>query len=307
MSQLPIRTRDLEHTIDELARSYDVAAETNNLESAALPNKRAVIEAFNHIKPALFMGFYSRHALDRDNLRYALSAQLYPAYEILTEQIGRALTYEERIGRAESCPVNWCEEVVLGLFRELPRLRRELTEDVMAAYHGDPAAKSVEEIVFSYPAIAAITAHRVAHELHHARVPMIPRIISEHAHSQTGIDIHPGAHIESGFFVDHGTGVVIGETATIGRNVKLYQGVTLGALSVRRQPGEDLWHPIKRHPTLEDSVTIYSGATILGGQTVIGAGSVVGGNMWVIKSVPPGSKLFGRPRESDSIRPPAQR
>src|SRR5690606_4849493 len=183
-----------------------------------------------------------------------------------------------------------------------PRLRRTLDGDVRAAYAGDPAARSVEEIVFSYPALEAITAHRIAHELYRAGVPMIPRIISEHAHSVTGIDINPGARIGERFFIDHGTGVVIGETAVIGNDVKLYQGVTLGALSVPHRESDAIG---KRHPTIEDEVTIYSGATILGGDTVIGRGSVVGGNVWLVRSVPPGSKVFGRPR-TDSAPPGAQ-
>jgi serine O-acetyltransferase len=187
----------------------------------------------------------------------------------------------------------WSEEVVLQLFRALPGLRRTLNADVVAAYDGDPAAKSVEEVVFSYPAIEAITAYRIAHVLYSEQVEMIPRIISEHAHSKTGIDIHPGARIGERFFIDHGTGVVIGETSVIGRNVKIYQGVTLGALSVPR--GGDAPRRGQRHPTIEDNVTIYSGATILGGETVIGEGSVIGGNVWLVHSVPPGSKITYEP------------
>jgi len=300
------RTGDLEQTIDDLVASYESSLSVNNLESAALPNRRRVIEAFDHIKPALFMGFFSHHALDRHNLRYTLSAQLYPAYELLTEQIRRAQSYEVRMGRQAAHSAGWAEDVVLRLFAKLPSLRGQLDEDVAAAFRGDPAAKSVEEIVFSYPAVEAIVAHRIAHALHEERVPIIPRIISEHAHGRTGIDIHPGARIGSGFFIDHGTGVVVGETAVIGSRVKLYQGVTLGALSVVRRPDDDPWAPTQRHPTIEDDVTIYAGATILGGETVIGAGSTIGGNVWLIKSVPPGSKVFGRARDSEGNSvPPA--
>jgi serine O-acetyltransferase len=163
-----------------------------------------------------------------------------------------------------------------------------------AAYEGDPAAKNVEEIVFSYPSLEAIVAYRIANRLYRAGVPMIPRIITEHAHSRTGVDINPGATIGERFFIDHGTGVVIGETTVIGNDVKIYQGVTLGALSVaNRDEGG------KRHPTLEDDVTIYAGATILGGQTVIGKGSVIGGNVWLTKSVPAGSRVFGKAREPE--------
>lgn len=293
----PIRTRDLEAVIDSVVESYDGPEEINNLESAALPNKRAVIQAYNHLKPVIYMGFYSQRSLTRNNLRYALSEHLYPACEILVDQIGRALAYEERAGHVPSpFPAGWSEEVVLRLFKRLPELRRILNADIVAAFEGDPAAKSVEEIVFSYPVVEAITAHRIAHVLYSERVPIVPRIIAEYAHGLTGVDIHPGAKIGEGFFLDHGTGVVIGETSIIGRAVKMYQGVTLGALSTRRSECSDLAHQ-KRHPTIEDNVTIYAGATILGGDTVIGEGSVIGGNVWLVRSVPPHSKMLGKARE----------
>ncbi len=290
-----IRVRELEQAIDRVVASYQGPEEINNLESAALPSVRAVIEAFDHIKPALFMGFYSKRPLSHDNVRLAIAEHLHPAYEILVDQIARAVTYEERFGSSRAHrPDGWNEEVVLALFEKIPEIRRLLNTDVLAAFAGDPAAKSLEEVVFSYPVIHAIAAHRIAHVLYQAKVPMIPRIISEQAHSKTGIDIHAGAQIGESFFIDHGTGVVIGETTVIGNNVKLYQGVTLGALSVHR--AEDPEHAPRRHPTIEDDVTIYAGATILGGETVIGQGSVIGGNVWITSSVPPGSKIFGRGR-----------
>jgi serine O-acetyltransferase len=293
-----LRTQDLELAIDDVVHSYDGPEEINNLESAALPNKRAVVEAYNHIKPVIYLGFYSMRSLRRENLRFAVSEHLYPAFETLVEQIDRALTYETGVGRAKGgFPAGWAEEVVLRLFKAIPRVRQMLNTDVTAAFDGDPAARSVEEIVFSYPAIEAITAHRVAHVLYQEQVPMIPRIIAEYAHSRTGIDLHPGASIGESFFLDHGTGTVVGETSRIGKHVKLYQGVTLGALSTRRRECEQDGFTKQRHPTLEDNVTIYAGATILGGDTVVGAGSVVGGNVWLVSSVPPGSKIFGRARE----------
>lgn len=295
MAQTRLQNGDLEAAIDEVTASYGEGLEINNLESAALPNKRAVIEAFNHLTPVVYMGFYSRRALDRHNLRDAIGEHLYPAHASLVEQIGRAVTYEERSGRSAAHPPGWSELVVLRLLRNLPELRKTLNSDLIAAYEGDPAANSIEEIVFSYPAIRAITTYRVAHVLYVEGVPVIPRILSEYAHSETGIDIHPGARIGPSFFVDHGTGVVIGETTDIGRNVKIYQGVTLGALSSPRSRGAS--GSFKRHPTLEDNVTIYAGATILGGETIIGAGSVIGGNAWITESVPPASKIFGRMRE----------
>ncbi len=295
---MPTSTPDLERAIDAVVGSYDGPEEINNLESAALPNRRAVIEAYQHLTQVIFMGFYSMRSLTRANLRYSISEHMYPAHEILVDQIARARCYEEGQKRVEPCAPEWSEQVVLRLFSQLPGLRRTLAGDVMAAYQGDPAAASIEEIVFSYPGIRAITAHRVAHILYEENVPMISRIIAEHAHGETGIDIHSGARIGARFFIDHGTGVVIGETAEIGDDVKIYQGVTLGALSVQRQrvPGR-AGRGYKRHPTIGDRVTIYAGANILGGNTVIGSGSIIGGNAWIVESVPENSKIFGRERE----------
>ena len=295
----PKRFDELEAAIDAVAASYSGAMEIDNLESAALPNKRIVQEAIDQIKPVLLMGFYSTHALTRENLRQAVAERLHAAYEPLVEQIERALTYNHWAGRNDpTLPAGSGEEVVLGLFRDLPELRRLLNADVRAAYDGDPAAKSIEEVVFSYPSIEAVIAYRIAHRLRLAGVPMLPRIVTAHAHARTGIDISPGARIGERFFIDHGTGVVIGETAILGDDVKLYQGVTLGALSGPRRDEQ----PAKRHPTIEDGVTIYAGATILGGDTVIGKGSVIGGNVWITKSVPPGSRVFGRARGPEDER-----
>ncbi len=293
MSSASERHKQLEAAIDAVTASYDGPEEINNLESAALPNTRKVIEAFNHLKPVIYLGFYSLRSLNRDNLRHGISEHLYPAFEILTDQIQRAVTYEKRRGCPLGVPEGWSHAVVLRLFNRLPELRRCLNSDVVAAFRGDPAAASVEEVIFSYPSIEAITAHRFAKVLYDEGVPMLPRIIAEHAHAETGIDVHPGASIGSHFFLDHGTGVVIGETTQIGNHVKVYQGVTLGALSTTRAEVEERK---KRHPTIEDGVTIYAGATILGGETVIGEGSTIGGNVWIVKSVPPNSKIFGRPR-----------
>jgi serine O-acetyltransferase len=181
--------------------------------------------------------------------------------------------------------------VTLDLLHAIPELRALLLLDVRAALEGDPAANSTDEVILAYPSTTALTAHRIAHFLYQRRVPLLPRIISEHVHHRTGIDIHPGAKIGRSFFVDHGTGVVIGETAEIGDRVKIYQGVTLGALSVSRS-----MRGYKRHPTIEDDVTIYSGTTILGGKTVIGRGSIIGGNVWLVSSVPPYSRVYNDTR-----------
>src|SRR5581483_8306949 len=204
-------------------------------------------------------------------------------------QTRRAATYEGFRTAGTPHDERWPETVIVNLLRRIPAIRAMLSKDVLAAFQGDPAANSVEEVIFSYPSIEAITTHRIAHELYREGVPMLPRIFAEHAHATTGIDINPGAEIGESFLIDHGTGVVIGETCKIGNDVKIYQGVTLGALSLARDvPGK---RGAKRHPTLEDNVTIYAGATILGGETVIGAGSVIGGNAWLVESVPPGSRI----------------
>ncbi len=296
MAQPLRRKAELDAALDAIVKSYEGPLEINNLESAALPNRRAVIEAYNHLVPAIYMGFYSRRGLCLENLRDSISEHLHPAFAGFVEQIARATGYEHSVGRGSGPhSEDFAEGVVLRLFERIPELRRLLNTDVLAAYEGDPAANSIEEIVFSYPAIRAITGYRIAHVLYREGVPMIPRILSEHAHSETGIDINAGAQIGESFFIDHGTGVVIGETSIIGRNVKIYQGVTLGALSLPRS--RESSGAFKRHPTIEDDVTIYAGATILGGDTVIGRGSVIGGNTWLVKSVEPGSKIFGRPRE----------
>jgi serine O-acetyltransferase len=299
MASAPNRHRELEEAIDLVVSSYDGPEGINNLASVDLPNKRQVLEALEHLKRVLFLGFYSTRLLTRDNLRFAVSEHLYSAREILVEQIERVVRYEGQVGRATARPEGFGEEVVLALFGRIPEIRRILDTDVLAAYEGDPAASSIEEVVFSYPSLQAICTYRIAHELRELGVPLIPRILSEDAHSRTGIDIHPGAVIGESFFIDHGTGVVIGETAVLGSYVKLYQGVTLGALSISRSK---LATQKKRHPTLEDRVTVYAGASIHGGETVIGEGSVIGGNVWITHSLPPGSKVFGRGR--DGAPPP---
>jgi serine O-acetyltransferase len=184
------------------------------------------------------------------------------------------------------------ESITASFVESLVRLRAAISEDVAAAFEGDPAASGYEEIALSYPAIRALSVHRIAHELHLAQVPLIPRIMSEYAHDRTGIDIHPGARIGKHFFIDHGTGVVIGETTVIGDRVRLYQGVTLGATSLKESSA---LRGRKRHPSVEDDVTIYAGAKILGGETVIGAGSVIGGNVWLTESVAPGSRVMTDP------------
>jgi serine O-acetyltransferase len=237
------------------------------------------------------MGFYSTRLVDRNNLREHIGAHMQRAARTLMEQIARAVGYLRSGGSPAEQDVRFSEQVVLETLAELPRLRALLALDVQAGFEGDPAAKSIEEVIFSYPAIKAITIHRFAHELHLRGVPMVPRIMAEYAHGKTGIEIHPGARIGKSFFIDHGTGVVIGETTVIGDRVKLYQGVTLGALSFARDDAGGMIRGMKRHPTIEDDVTVYAGAKIFGADTVIGRGSIIGSNTWVTRSVPPGSRI----------------
>jgi len=282
----------LERIIDRVAESYSADRSIDNLESAALPNQRTVEDALLHLQHVIFMGFYSTRLLNAVNLRQSIGEHMYDAFEMLVEQIARAAGYERRGGGAPpSDDRRWSEKVVLEVFEQLPEIREMLALDVEAAYKGDPAAGGVEEIIFSYPAIDAITLYRIAHMFAIREVPLIPRIMSEYAHGRTGIDIHPGARIGRSFFIDHGTGVVIGATSIIGDNVKIYQGVTLGAESFPYDEHGELVRTTKRHPTIEDNVTIYAGATILGGDTVIGAGSLIGSNVWLTESIPPNTRV----------------
>jgi serine O-acetyltransferase len=303
--------RKLDQIVGAVADSYRLGRPIDSLESTALPNTRKIVEAVSELEHVVYMGFYSTRVLTAENLRQHVAGHLARAADILMGQIARAVGYLRNGGTAPGpAERRFSEEVVLDTFTQLPRLRAQLALDVQAAYDGDPAAKSIEEVIFSYPAIQAITIHRLAHELHLRDVPMVPRIIAEHAHSKTGIEIHPGARIGRSFFIDHGTGVVIGETAVIGDGVKLYQGVTLGALSVARDEAGDVIREIKRHPTIEDNVTVYAGATILGGNTVIGRDSVIGANTWITHSVPPGTRVTysthesGESRQRFDTRPP---
>jgi serine O-acetyltransferase len=248
-----------------------------------------VIEILNRLKAVIFPGFFGKEYVSLPSITYYTGELTYEIHELLTDEIYKAWqTCREEDGE-EPC-LDKAEKKSLAFLKTLPVLRQRLALDAQAAYDGDPAAKNIDEIIFSYPGMAAITIHRIAHELHQLDVPLIPRIMSEYAHRETGIDIHPGARIGDRFFIDHGTGVVVGETSEIGDNVTLYQGVTLGALSFKE--GTDAMRGQKRHPTLDDNVVVYAGATILGGNTVIGEGSVIGGNVWVISSVPPNTKVM---------------
>lgn len=279
---------ELQSITEALVVSYDECGRLHHLGHEPLPSRGEIVAILSQLFEVMFPGYGQRSHLHSGNIVYHVGNLIDGLSNQLTEQITRALRHERCRGDANFDCEAEARQMALGFLRKLPEIRQLLEQDVEAAYRGDPAAKNHFEIIFSYPGLDAITVYRLAHELHRLTVPYIPRMMTEHAHSKTGIDIHPGAMIEGGFFIDHGTGVVIGETTTIGRNVKLYQGVTLGALSFDRDESGSLVHgSYKRHPTLQDDVVVYANATILGGQTTIGEGAVIGSNVWLTKSVEP--------------------
>jgi len=259
-----------------------------------LAGQKAIHAVVDQFVATLFPGCHGLEPLMERRLDMQLNVQLRSAAATLAEQAEHAFRYQCEFDKCTDC--GNCREKadasVIALMGALPAVRELLTHDIQAAYDGDPAARSTMEIVMSYPGIQAIAIQRIAHVLYRHEVPLIPRVMSELAHSRTGIDIHPGAAIGGGFFIDHGTGVVIGETCVIGQNVKLYQGVTLGALSFPKDTNGNPIKGIKRHPEVQDNVTIYAGATILGGETVVGKGAVIGGNVWLTHSVPPGATVY---------------
>jgi serine O-acetyltransferase len=277
--------------VDALCREASALSALTRDGRMTLPSRDAVISVVEDLRSVLFPGYFGTNDLHDESLHYFIGATLARAVGVLQEQIRRGIAFVERHD-VETC--RSCAERATAAARaflgKLPEIRRKAASDVEAAYEGDPALKTRDEAIFAYPGIFAITNQRIAHELFGLDVPLIPRIITEHAHTITGIDIHPGARIGSRFFIDHGTGVVIGETAIIGDRVRIYQGVTLGAKSF---PLDEHGKPIKgidRHPIVEDEVVIYAGATILG-RITIGKGSSIGGNVWVTSSVPPGSRV----------------
>ncbi len=269
---------------------------TNTEKGFNLAGQRAVHKLVDQFMAVLFPGCHGVEPVAQNRLPVILNAEIRLAALELADQIEQALRFAcktQPCARCGNCRTK-AESVVVRVLEALQGVHAVLQEDIKAAYDGDPAAMSLMEIVLSYPGLHAIAIHRLANLLYENGVPLIPRIMSELAHSRTGIDIHPGARIGSAFFIDHGTGVVIGETSVIGRNVKIYQGVTLGALSFPKDEHGNPIKGIKRHPEVRDNVTIYAGATILGGETVVGEGSVIGGNVWLTHSVPPNSKVMNQ-------------
>jgi serine O-acetyltransferase len=293
MPGLPDREDELPEIIGQVVATYEKVSKINHLGARPLPSRESVMEIINGLKEILYPGYFGRRHFTPQNISYHIGDRIYQVYRQMAAQIYRSVLHECR-RPAETCDhcAALAAETALEFLRRIPKIRVLLAGDVQAAYDGDPAAKSLDEIIFSYPGLEAITVHRIAHELWELRVPLLPRIMSELAHGATGIDIHPGARIGKNFFIDHGTGVVIGETCEIGDRVKIYQGVTLGAMSFPKDEQGQLIRGRKRHPTIEDGVTIYSGATLLGGETVVGQGSMIGGNVWLTHSVPPNSVVM---------------
>ncbi len=290
----------LKTNLETLANRLEPCANcplSNTERDVNLPGTAAIIAMLDKLLGVLYPGCHGAAPLALDSGREYVRKNLMEVATILHDQANRAFEYVCRRIKCEECTD--CEikarAAATALLDSLPTIRALLEQDIRAAYEGDPAAMSTMEVVMSYPGLYAITVHRLAHALYTHGVPLIPRVMSEEAHSRTGIDIHPGATIGPGFFIDHGTGVVIGETCRIGQRVKIYQGVTLGALSFAKDEATGiLVKGVKRHPDVEDNVVIYAGATILGGDTVIGHDSVIGGNVWLIHSVPPGSKVYNQ-------------
>lgn len=309
-----IRLKDqLPKLTQRLVDSYDQVGTINHLGHCPLPSYKEIIKATGELIEILYPGYRQREGLHRSNIQYYVGDLIDQLHDRLTTQIGRALRHDD--GATQDCE-NVQDYEALGQAKtmhfldQLPELRARLATDVQAAYEGDPACKNLDEVIFCYPGLEAITVYRLAHLLYELQIPFIPRMMSEWAHHRTGIDIHPGATIGDHFFIDHGTGVVVGETCNIGEYVKIYQGVTLGALSFPTDGEGNLVRGQKRHPTIEDRVVLYANATVLGGRTVIGHDTVIGSSVWLTRSVAPhATVLLEKPKlnihsdEPDELRP----
>ncbi|MEW6252040.1 MAG: serine acetyltransferase [Planctomycetota bacterium] len=294
----------LPRLVERIVASYAADERTQHIDRRYLPDRQTIVEICNLLLELTYPGYIGRKGLTRHNISYHVGELLPRLWECLTDQILQCLRHEdERVHGVCADAPEACREraaALAGRFMErIPDVRAMLALDVQAAYDGDPAATCTAEVILAYPAMLAISIYRYAHELYRAEVPLIPRVMTEHAHQLTGIDIHPGARIGRSFFIDHGTGVVIGETTDIGDNVKIYQGVTLGALSFPKDERGRLLRGHKRHPTVGRDVTIYANAIVLGGDTVLGDGAVIGGSVFLTRSVEPGHQV--------SITPPVLR
>ncbi len=296
---------DLPSLTDRIVGTYQEIGTINHLGHCPLPNYEVVISIIEDLKEILYPGYQRREGLHMGNITYHVGDLIDGLHDKLTTQIARALRHDERVQR-EKHGDGQTEEtdydakgqaMAIEFLNRIPDLRRLLATDVQAAFDGDPACQNIDEVIFCYPGLEAITVYRLANTLNKIGVPFIPRMMTEWAHKQTGIDIHPGATIGHHFFIDHGTGVVIGQTCLIGNHVKLYQGVTLGALSFDTDADGNIVRGMKRHPTIEDHVVIYANATVLGGRTVVGNHSVIGSSVWLTRSVDPNTTvLLEKPR-----------
>lgn len=292
-------TPPLKDLVEKIVASYQADERTQHLDSTFLPSRAQTIQIIELLRRLIFPGFFDEQRLTTQTVRSHVGGLLHQLQGMLCEQVRQALQYEAaRSGNTveDDGGQDAAMHITVAFLERLAHVRHLLALDVQAAYDGDPAAVNTDEAVFCYPGIDAIFTHRITHELYTLKVPLLPRIMSEYAHNETGIDIHPAAQIGESFFIDHGTGVVIGQTTVIGNRVQIYQGVTLGALA----PSDgQTWRGRKRHPTIEDDVTIYGGAIILGGETVIGRGAEVGGTVFLVQSVPPFHKVRMKRTELD--------
>ncbi len=276
----------LRHAIERVVGGSETRSLLSAVDAPPRPRRREVVEILRLLQEVVYPGFFGETVLYRANLHDHISDVLFRIHLRLSDQIEKALAPHDAAGAAVRAP-----EIATSFFEAVPAIADMVADDVRAAFDGDPAATGFDEIILAYPGVKAVFTYRLAHALHGLGVPLIPRVMTEFAHLETGVDIHPGARIGRSFFIDHGTGTVIGETTDIGNNVKLYQGVTLGALSFPKNERGELIRGTKRHPTVEDDVVIYAGATILGGETVVGRGCVIGGSVWLTSSVPPGMRV----------------
>ena len=280
---------------EQVVATYSRIGTINHLDHSPLPHNDAVVGITQDLMEVIYPGYQRRQKLHSSNVAYHVGDLIDGLHDELTQQIARALQHEQALSNGDTQAAEAFEDAArdksITALESLPRLRDLLATDVQAAFDGDPAAQGLDEIILCYPGLQAITVHRLAHELHQLDVPFIPRMMAEWSHSRTGIDIHPGATIGPSFFIDHGTGVVIGETTEIASHVKLYQGVTLGALSFPKDDSGELVRGRKRHPTIEEGVVIYANATVLGGETVVGAHSIIGASVSLTQSVPPNTMV----------------
>ena len=273
--------------VSDILDSYRETGGINNIDGSNLPSKRAIASICEDLLQLIFPGFHDQEPIHSKELLDATTARVESIVSRLVDEVFKSLRVSE-----PDCPLPQAEEVVFGVIQSLPVVRELLRTDVEAAFEGDPAANNFDEIILSYPFLETIAIQRFAHTLYRRKVPLIPRMMTEWAHGRTGIDIHPGAQIGSHFFIDHGTGVVVGETCVIGSHVKLYHGVTLGAKSFQKDEEGRILKGGKRHPNVEDYVTIYPNSTVLGGETVIGKGTTIGGNVFLQHSIPPDSLVY---------------